>query len=146
MGVTVQLRSESGKTQPQEFCCSLEEWELLLELGKAFGWRPFGTGYVSISGKQAHGETLRHGYKPGTWRDAKRVEAVDSLEWSNALRTAQTSPHLQNMVAARADGRTLMDSNWLATMGEFIRYLQQGAFAFACDESAGTELTGNGDE
>jgi hypothetical protein len=129
MPITVQLRREQGSG---EFSCSLVFWDLMVELAGAFGWKSFGTGYTSISGKQVHGQTLRHGYKPGDWSDAKRVEGDDASAWATALTAARESPHLHKMAAAkRVEDQSISDAEFEEAMAAFIRYLRGGSFSFA---------------
>jgi hypothetical protein len=47
------------------FSCPLQTWELLWELGRAFGWTPRGTTYV-VPAKSTVEAPARRNYQPGS--------------------------------------------------------------------------------
>ena len=69
------------------FSCPLQTWELLWELGRAFGWTPKGTTYV-LPAKSTMEAPARRNYQPGSVHDHKHVEADDAMAWARALEVA----------------------------------------------------------
>jgi hypothetical protein len=112
------------------FSCPLPSWELLWELGRAFGWQPKGTTYV-LPAKSPVEAPARRNYEPGTVQDHKQVEAEDALAWARALEIAKVSPHTAAMIEARA--AALAGSGELSpgVIDEFIEFAYGGAFEFA---------------
>lgn len=116
------------------FSCPLQTWELLWELGRAFGWTPKGTTYV-LPAKSTMGAPARRNYQPGSVHDHKHVEADDAMAWARALEVAKGSPHTAAMIEARS--AALADAGNLGTqvlpgvIDEFIAFAYAGAFEFA---------------
>jgi hypothetical protein len=147
MNTMIEMRLEVRKQGGCErFSCNLVFWTLMVELGEAFGWKPFGSTYVATSIKGVRGpQTLRHDYEPGVWRDAKRIETQDASGWADALSAARASPHLNNLTQSHrssigqqhsdADNHDRKsDAAFLEAMDEFIQYLHKGAFSFAAGD------------
>ncbi|MBC7982831.1 MAG: hypothetical protein H7Y02_03155 [Candidatus Obscuribacterales bacterium] len=122
------------------FECSSDAWSLLLEVGKAFGWKPHGTTYVSLTTANLSDTVVLHDYQPGDSRDRKCVDADDAKSWAKALGVARGSSHLAAMVNARAGGTVVSDDSQTinpataTVMDEFIAYTFGGAFTFARTE------------
>lgn len=111
------------------FSCPLPIWELLWEIGHAFGWQPAGTTYVrpANSGVQV---AARRNYRPGGSQDHKLVDEQDAVAWARALEAAKASPHLAAIVAARS-------VELLAgTFDEFTEFCYGGAFSFSVWDDA----------
>ena len=116
------------------FSCPLAAWELLWELGQAFGWHPKGTTYTSPSERPVE-TPARHNYQPGDAPDYKRVEADDATAWASALEVAKHSPHFAAMINARSVARATRGESTIellsGVLDEFIEFLYGGAFTFA---------------
>lgn len=116
------------------FSCPLQTWELLWELGRAFGWTPKGTTYV-LPAKSTMGAPARRNYQPGSVHDHKHVEADDAMAWARALEVAKGSPHTAAMIEARsaalADAGNLGSQVLPGVIDEFIAFAYAGAFEFA---------------
>jgi hypothetical protein len=116
------------------FSCPLQTWELLWELGRAFGWTPKGTTYV-LPAKSTVEAPARRNYQPGSVRDHKHVEADDAMAWARALEVAKHSPHTAAMIEARSAAFTEagnVGSQVLpGVVDEFIAFAYGGAFEFA---------------
>lgn len=126
------------------FACPMPIWELLWELGRAFGWQPKGTTYV-LPSKSTMEAPARRDYQPGGSRDHKRVEEGDAVGWARALDVAKGSPHAAAMIDARsaalvgigqAGGEMLP-----GVLDEFIEFAYGGAFEFAIlgEDTRGSE-------
>ena len=122
------------------FSCPLQTWELLWELGQAFGWAPKGTTYVlpakSTKNTKSTVETpARRNYQPGSVQDHKHVEADDAMAWARALEVAKGSPHTAAMIEARsaafADAGNVGGQVLPGVVDEFIAFAYGGAFEFA---------------
>ena len=107
------------------FSCPVQTWQLLGELGRAFGWQPKGTTYV-LPAKSTVEAPARRNYQPGTVQDHKEVEAADAMAWARALEVARASPHTAAMIDARSAGEILP-----GVIDEFIEFAYGGAFEFA---------------
>jgi hypothetical protein len=145
MSTTVQMFREAAAPKGRNrFACPIPTWELLWELGQAFGWRPKGTTYV-LPAKSKMETPARRNYHPGTVHDHKQVEAEDAMAWARALEVAKASPHTAAMIEARA--AALIDAGAGGTellpgvIDEFIEFAYGGAFEFAIwsDEDSGRE-------
>ena len=116
------------------FSCPLQTWELLWELGRAFGWTPKGTTYV-LPAKSTMEAPARRNYQPGSVHDHKHVEADDAMAWARALEVAKGSPHTAAMIEARsaalADAGNLGSQVLPGVIDEFIAFAYAGAFEFA---------------
>jgi hypothetical protein len=116
------------------FSCPLQTWELLWELGRAFGWTPKGTTYV-LPAKSTMEAPARRNYHPGSVHDHKHVEADDAMAWARALEVAKGSPHTAAMIGARsaalADAGKLGSQVLPGVIDEFIAFAYAGAFEFA---------------
>jgi hypothetical protein len=114
------------------FSCSMDAWNLLLELANSFGWKPMGTSYAPGSFSAAPDNPTRHDYQPGDQRDSKLVLEADAIGWGAALSEARSSPHVNAMLSHRPGGSTLLTNMLLhTTLDEFITYAFSGAFAFS---------------
>jgi hypothetical protein len=126
-----EARAPGGRNR---FACPVPTWDLLWELGQAFGWQPKGTTYVVPAKSTVQAPALRN-YKPGGALDHKRIEAEDGLAWARALAVAKTSPHLTAMIEARGVARTsdgkISGELLPGVIDEFIEFAYAGAFEFA---------------
>ncbi len=120
------------------FECSIDSWALLLDIGKAFGWKPCGTTYLPINvtnlATNLIDATVQHDYLPGDSRDRKCVDAGDAKAWATALSAARRSPHLAAMVGAQLDAVDLAASDHTridTVLNEFGAYAVGGSFSFA---------------
>jgi hypothetical protein len=113
-------------------------WELLWDLGRAFGWQPKGTTYV-LPSKSTVEAPARRDYQPGGSQDHKRVEGEDAVAWARALEVAKVSPHAAAMIDARSAalvGVGKAGGGMLpGVLDEFIEFAYGGAFEFAILES-----------
>ncbi|HYM34002.1 MAG TPA: hypothetical protein VET48_01335 [Steroidobacteraceae bacterium] len=147
MNTMVEMRLEARKQGGSErFACNLEFWNLMLELGEAFGWKPSGAAYLAapVRGIQKL-QSVRHGYQPGAWRDSKLVDVADASGWADALDTARASPHFDKLTTLRRDSNDASaveygkgehdDTAFFAAMNEFIQYLRKGAFSFSSGDA-----------
>jgi hypothetical protein len=126
MGTIVQMFREAAAPKGRNrFSCSISTWELLWELGQAFGWQPKGTTYV-LPAKSKVEAPARRNYQPGSVQDHKQVEAEDAQAWARALEVAQASPHTAAMIEARSAGDLLP-----GVIDEFVEFAYGGAFEFA---------------
>ena len=126
----------------QHFACSSAAWELLLELGQSFGWKPAGTTYMPARVKEVPDAAVRHDYRPGDTRDRKCINGEDALVWARALSEARHSPHLDTLLGSRPAPTVLAESAsvdqvrsanapFTVVMDEFIEYAFAGPFSFA---------------
>lgn len=142
MGFMVDMVRDSAESGGRDrFSCTPEVWDLLLEVGKAFGWKPQGTSYVPSAAVSSE-MTIRHGYRPGDRQDFKRFDAEDAAALARALSEAKRSPHLAAMLGERpgpaalgseASVEELSSANapFAVVMDEFIEYAFGGEFSFA---------------
>ena len=108
MSATVEMfRVAAAPKGRNRFSCPMQIWELLWELGRAFGWQPKGTTYV-LPLKSPVEAPARRDYQPGGSQDHKQVEGEDAIAWARALEVAKISPHAAAMIDARA--AALVDS------------------------------------
>jgi hypothetical protein len=116
------------------FSCPVATWELLGDLGRAFGWHPTGTTYV-LPAKALLEAPARRNYQPGSVRDHKQVEAEDAMAWARALEVAKLSPHTAAMIEARSAALAGVDKVGgelpPGVIDEFIEFAYGGAFEFA---------------
>jgi hypothetical protein len=140
MSVTVEMFRHAGAPGGRNrFSCPLPIWELLWELGHAFGWQPKGTTYV-LPAKSTMEAPARRNYQPGTLRDHKQVAADDAMAWARALEAAKVSPHMQAMIDARSAAVTgaeqVSGALLPGVVDEFIEFAYGGAFEFAIGSDA----------
>jgi hypothetical protein len=140
MSAIVEMFREAASPKGRNrFACPLSTWELLRELGHAFGWQPRGTTYV-LPAKSTVETPARRDYQPGTARDHKQVEAEDALAWARALEVAKASPHAAAMIEARsaalADAGKVGGDPLPGVIDEFIAFAYGGAFEFAIWDDA----------
>lgn len=132
MSATIEMFRNTAA--PNRFSCPLDVWELLYELGRAFGWRPVGTTYV-IAPQSTVESPARRNYEPGSSRDQKLVGEVDAMAWARALEKAMASSHLAAMIEARslalASNGKVYDELLPGVIDEFIEFAFGGAFEFA---------------
>ena len=107
------------------FSCPVQTWQLLGELGRAFGWQPKGTTYV-LPARSTVEAPARRNYQPGSVQDHKEVDAEDAMAWARALEVAKASPHAAAMIDARSAGKVVP-----GVIDEFIEFAYGGAFEFA---------------
>lgn len=137
MTEVVRLYRDAVETHGRDlFSCSVTRWQLLLQLGRTFGWQPEGATYELPSGSKLVAPARRD-YEPGSPADRKLVSAQDAANWARALEQAQRSGHLGPIVdgqLGKAEGRddTIAAANH--SIDEFIEYAYGGAFVFACEE------------
>lgn len=122
--IVERFREAAAPKGRNRFSCALPAWELLRELGQAFGWQPQGTTYV-LPAKSKVEAPARRDYQPGNARDHKKVEADDAMAWAQALQAARASPHTAAMIEARSAGELLP-----GLIDEFIEFAYGGAFEF----------------
>jgi hypothetical protein len=119
---------------PNRCSCTLAVWELLHELGRAFGWRPVGTTYV-LPAKSTIELPARRNYEPGDSEDMKQVTTEDAIAWASALEKAKHSSHAAAMIDARS--AALASSGKLdgglppGAIDEFIAFAYGGSFEFS---------------
>jgi hypothetical protein len=140
MSPVVQLFREAvAPNGRNRFSCPMPVWELLWELGHAFGWHPQGTTYV-LPARSKVETPARRDYQPGNVQDHKHVEAADAMAWARALEVAKASPHAVAMIEARA--AALAGAGEVAAqllpgvIDEFIEFAYGGAFEFAIGSDA----------
>lgn len=128
------FRAAAAPKGRNRFSCPVSVWELLWELGIAFGWHPKGTTYV-MPAKSTVESPARRDYQPSGTQDHKQVDAEDAIAWARALEVAKASPHLPAMIEARSVAVARSDkvgSELLpGVLDEFIEFAYGGAFAFA---------------
>lgn len=142
MSHTVNMVRNSAEPGGRDhFSCTSDTWNLLLDLGKAFGWKPLGTSYVPSDIAIVPDNLARHDYQPGDAQDSKLVDAADTLEWAKALSEARDSPHMTAMIGDRPPPVTLPETATVEAarsanapfsiiMDEFITYAFGGEFVF----------------
>ena len=131
MSAIVEMFREAAAPRGRNrFSCPTQTWELLAELGRAFGWQPKGTTYV-LPAKSKVEAPARRNYQPGTVHDHKQVESEDARAWARALEVAKASPHAAAMIEARSASELPP-----AVMDEFIEFAYGGAFEFAIGSDA----------
>jgi hypothetical protein len=140
MSVIVEMFRHAGAPGGRNrFSCPLPIWELLRELGHAFGWQPKGATYV-LPAKSTVEAPARRNYQPGSVYDHKQVESDDAMAWARALDAARRSPHTQAMIEAHSAALTGADkvSGELlpGVVDEFIEFAYGGAFEFAIGDDA----------
>lgn len=135
MSAIVEMFREAAAPKGRNrFSCPVATWELLWDLGRAFGWQPKGTTYV-LPAKSPVEAPARRNYQPGAMRDHKQVEAEDAMAWARALEVAKQSPHASAMIDARS--AALAGSGKVGgelppgVLEEFIQFAYGGAFEFA---------------
>jgi hypothetical protein len=140
MSVIVEMsRHAAAPGGRNRFSCPLPIWELLWELGHAFGWQPKGATYV-LPARSTVEAPARRNYQPGSVYDHKQVESDDAMAWARALEAARRSPHTQAMLEARSAALASADkvSGELlpGVIDEFIEFAYGGAFEFAIGDDA----------
>jgi hypothetical protein len=114
------------------FSCTQREWELLVQLGQAFGWPARGATYVRHKGSSAD-DDVRHGYKAGESEDPKRVDSDDALSWAAALHRARASEPIDALIEKTEAGQLNAINSVLfaAILDDFIEYAYGGEFSFS---------------
>lgn len=140
MSVIVEMsRHAAAPGGRNRFSCPLPIWELLWELGHAFGWQPKGATYV-LPARSTVEAPARRNYQPGSVYDHKQVESDDAMAWARALEAAKRSPHTQAMLEARSAALASADKvNGELLPGvidEFMEFAYGGAFEFAIGDDA----------
>jgi hypothetical protein len=141
----VNMVRDSMTTNGRDYwSCGVDAWELLLDLGKTFGWKPQGTRYAPADTVTVPDRLALHGYRPGDHQDNKRIAADDALAWAHALIEARSSPHLLSMIGERDQAALSGDATpaqllvinapFAAVMDDFIDYAARGEFCFASAE------------
>jgi hypothetical protein len=141
------FRKATEPVRGPAFSCSLDEWELLRELGQTFGWRPKGVTYVAPPGRKIVAPAQRN-YQPGEWLDRKWVDADDARAWGQALHLARQSSHMEAMITARCAGAgedvgRRRHDHLLSVVDTFAEFTGAGAFEFAVAapaDSAGEDI------
>lgn len=135
------VRNSAEPGGRDRFSCSTDNWELLLDTGKAFGWKAQGTLYVPTDIAIVPDSPARHDYQPGDAQDSKSVATADAFEWARALSEARNSPHLAAMLgdrpaiavlhqAATTEEVRSAHAPFITIMDEFIAYAFGGGFEF----------------
>ena len=135
MSAIVEMFREADAPKGRDrFSCPGSIWELLWELGHAFGWHPRGTTYVVPTNSTVDVPALRN-YQPGDSQDHKWVHEEDAVSWARALELAKASPHAPAMIEARSvalAGSGKAGGEMLpGVLDEFIEFAYGGAFEFA---------------
>lgn len=116
------------------FSCTQQEWALLIELARTFGWQAHGATYVQPAGAPREHAAL-HSYEAGEQRDSKHVDNEDALNWAAALDRARHSPHLGTLIesldANAAKNGEARSQHFIAVLEDFIAYAYGGGFSFA---------------
>jgi hypothetical protein len=139
------MKLDAATGHRDRFSCSVPAWELLLDLGQTFGWKPKGTTYDAGKSRPDI-DRARHNYEPGERKDKKWVDVEDAEAWARALRSARDSTHLDTLIglrperaahsnAATAEDTMSTEAPFAAVLDEFIEYAATGAFAFACNRN-----------
>lgn len=81
------------------FACPPAVWDLLQELGQAFGWQPRGTTYAVRPNRKDVMDPARHDYRPGDALDRKRLDEEDAVAWARALQSAKESAQFDTLLA-----------------------------------------------
>lgn len=112
---------------------------MLLDLGRAFGWRSVGTTYV-LPARSTIELPARRNYEPGESRDRKHVTSEDAMGWALALEQAKASAHSAAMIEARSIARRKLGEGseelLPGVIDEFIAFAYGGAFDFAIHEES----------
>jgi len=128
-------RNSTEANGRDRFSCSIAVWELLQELGLAFGWRQHGTTYVAPPSLKKLDAPARHNYQPGDALDYKRLDAEDAMAWAGALDSAKQSPHFSAMLeecwTRRVPDGTACPPTLHSLILEFTEYAYGGGFVFA---------------
>jgi hypothetical protein len=127
------VRGSTDAGGRDRYSCSMGDWDLLLQIGKTFGWKPAGSTYLPAPKASVIDATVRHDYEPGDKKDYKQVDAQDAVAWAQALSEARRSPHLAAMVGVRS-AEDAIDPRYTALLDEFIAYAYRGEFSFALTE------------
>lgn len=135
--VVEMFRDAAAPKGRDRYSCPTPIWELLWELGQAFGWHPTGTTYV-VPARRTVEAPARRNYQPGGAQDYKEVEEQDAVAWARALEAAKVSPHAAAMVQARSAAREGETGGELlpGVLDEFIEFAYGGAFEFAIRSEA----------
>jgi len=130
--VVEMFRDAAAPKGRDRYSCPVPIWELLWELGRAFGWQPTGTTYVATA-KRTVDAPARRNYQPGGSQDHKKVEEQDAVAWARALEASKMSPHAEAMIQARSTARAGETGGELlpGVLDEFIEFAYGGAFEFA---------------
>jgi hypothetical protein len=130
--VVEMFRDAAAPKGRDRYSCPASIWDLLWELGRAFGWQPVGTTYVPPARRIVEAPARRN-YQPGGSEDHKKVEQQDAVSWARALEAAKVSPHATAMIQAHSAARVGEDGAELlpGVLDEFIEFAYGGAFEFA---------------
>ena len=124
-----------------QLACSSDAWDLLLEIGKTFGWKALGASYVPTDVEMTLNGVTRHDYQPGDRQDSKLVNTADALAWATALSEAHASLHLAEMIGDSppistrhetdgAEDTRVINVSFATTMDEFMAFAYGGEFTF----------------
>jgi hypothetical protein len=125
----VEMTRDAGDPgERHRYSCSLEQWTLMLELGKEFGWRAHGATYLRRPASLRGSASMRHNYIPGDSRDAKCVDGKDAAAFAASLERAHRSPHFGALTRQTAQ---VVPTSFEEMLGGFIAYATAGEFSFA---------------
>ncbi len=128
------VRNSPEANGRDRFSCSMQVWELLQELGLAFGWLQHGTTYVAPPSLKVDAPA-RHNYQPGDALDYKRLDSEDAMAWASALDRAKQSPNFAAMIKEywmrRVPDGTRSTPALYSLILEFTEYAYGGEFVFA---------------
>ena len=131
--VVEMFRYTRGASAPDTRAFPAPIWDLLWELGRAFGWRPTGTTYVVPPNSPVEMPALRN-YEPGGTQDHKRVEEEDAIAWARALDQAKASRHTAAMIDAQslalASSGKETEELHADVLDDFVEFVRGGAFEF----------------
>ena len=140
MGSVVSMvRNSSEAGGRDRFECSHSAWELLIEIGKEFGWKPRGTTYMPIDGEDRSATIVLHDYRAGDSRDRKYIDADDARAWAAALVSARGSLRLAAILKVRPElamerrNDDPLPARFVTAefIDEFAEYAFGGVFSFA---------------
>jgi hypothetical protein len=121
-------RDAGGPGERHRFACSLEQWTLMLELAKAFGWRAQGAAYARRPASLRGPPSMRHNYAPGGSRDAKCVDGKDAAAFAASLERAHRSPHFGALTQHTMQS---VPKPFEEVLDRFIVYAAGGEFSFS---------------
>lgn len=131
----VEMFREPDRYRRDHFSCTLPDWDFMHDLGRTFGWQPFGTTYLPQIGQKARSMPIKHDYRPGDIQDRKRVEADDAERLVTALERARQSPFFSDMLKAHATLQTpdkeVTEQSLQSMLQSFIEFARRGPFTIA---------------
>jgi hypothetical protein len=131
----VEMFREPDRYRRDHFSCTLSDWDFMHELGRTFGWLPFGTTYLPQRGQPARRMPIKHDYRPGDIQDRKRVEADDAERLITALERARQSQFIAGILQAHAQlqppDQEVTEQSLQSMLQSFIEFARRGPFTIA---------------